>query len=98
MEARALRISSVLEAAIDSWINIEFGSNKGDVFLQMIRNLYQSVYQCLKLILVHRLLRVTCSSKEVSVLLLELSATEGDKANFDAENRDRSFSFGVEDG
>ena len=87
----------VLEAASDCWINIKLSTNKGYVFLQMVRNLHESVHQCFQSFFSHCLFGTACSSKEISILLLQLCATEGNKTNFDTKYGDGFFSFGVED-
>lgn len=90
-------IVPVLKAASDSWVNIKFSTNKGYVFLQMVRNLHESVDQCLQSFFIHGLFGTACSSKEVSILLFQLCATECNETNFHTKNWDSSFSFGVKD-
>lgn len=89
-------IVPVLEATSDSWIDIEFSTNERYVLLQMIWNLHEGVDQRFKSFFVHSLFGTTSSSKEVSIFLLQLCATESNKTNFHTKDWDSSFSFWVE--
>lgn len=87
-----------MEAAIDSRIHVEFASDKGDVFLEMVWNLHQSVDKSFKAFLVHRFLCTTGSGEKISVLLLQLCAAQSDEANLDTENWNGSFSLRIKNG